>query len=191
VLVVGLPTSSGLSEETAGSEAVADVPSPPGEIHFVGKNKVATANSVFHRWTVTRAEIDPAAIGEGVVEIEIDVASLDTGIAKRDEHLRTADFFDVAQFPTATVRLYDARPLEEQPEGEEWFEAQMDLTIRGIEKTQEVLFRLVDRRAFIVRGEFTVLRTDFGVGEPHTQGNPLSIEDEVHLSFEATLFGES
>ena len=36
------------------------------------------------------------------VELTIDAASVNTGHAKRDEHLRAADFFDVAKYPTIT-----------------------------------------------------------------------------------------
>jgi polyisoprenoid-binding protein YceI len=44
---------------------------------------------------------DPAATTlEAVVEVE----SLCTGIAKRDEHLRSADFFDLARFPHITCK---------------------------------------------------------------------------------------
>ncbi|GIW72700.1 MAG: hypothetical protein KatS3mg102_2242 [Planctomycetota bacterium] len=38
----------------------------------------------------------------GDVRIEIDAASIDTGVAKRDEHLRSPDFFNVKQFPKIT-----------------------------------------------------------------------------------------
>ena len=36
------------------------------------------------------------------VEVEIDVASIDTGSADRDAHLRSADFFDAEQYPRIT-----------------------------------------------------------------------------------------
>jgi polyisoprenoid-binding protein YceI len=36
------------------------------------------------------------------VELTIDAASVNTGHAQRDEHLRAADFFDVAKYPTIT-----------------------------------------------------------------------------------------
>ncbi|HTM43654.1 MAG TPA: YceI family protein, partial [Polyangiaceae bacterium] len=38
------------------------------------------------------------------VEITIDAASIDTGIAQRDDHLRSADFFDAAQYPELRFR---------------------------------------------------------------------------------------
>jgi polyisoprenoid-binding protein YceI len=38
------------------------------------------------------------------VEAELDVASLDTGVADRDAHLRSADFFDAERFPKITFR---------------------------------------------------------------------------------------
>src|ERR671932_418138 len=38
------------------------------------------------------------------VEVEIDVASIDTGSADRDAHLRSADFFDAEKYPKITFR---------------------------------------------------------------------------------------
>ena len=37
-------------------------------------------------------------------EVTIQAASIDTAVAQRDQHLRTKDFFDVAQFPTITFK---------------------------------------------------------------------------------------
>jgi polyisoprenoid-binding protein YceI len=42
---------------------------------------------------------DPAAPEKTVVKGSIDAASVDTNVAKRDDHLRSAEFFDVAKFP--------------------------------------------------------------------------------------------
>lgn len=190
LLLSAVSASLLFSEETPAGENAVEA-APPGEIRFVGKNRMATANSVFHNWTVTRAEIDPEDLAASVVEIQIDIASLDTGIPRRDEHLRTADFFEVEKYPAATVRFYDARPKEGAPEGASLYAAKMDLKIRDIQKTQDVEFELIDPETFTVRGAFTVLRTDFGVGEPYRKLNPLSIEDEVKLSFEAALLGGS
>ena len=41
-------------------------------------------------------------IAKSSVNVTIDAASVATGVEKRDEHFRTADFFDVAKYPTIT-----------------------------------------------------------------------------------------
>ena len=48
-------------------------------------------------------EMDKAA-GTGAVNIVIDAASIDTGFSKRDDHLRSPDFFNVAEFPEITFK---------------------------------------------------------------------------------------
>lgn len=62
------------------------------------------------------------------VTVDIDVASLTTGNGQRDEHLRSADFFDVANYPKATFVLTSF-----QRDGDD-VTATGDLTIRGITK---------------------------------------------------------
>lgn len=44
-------------------------------------------------------KFDPPDTGGSSVEAEIDAASIRTGVQKRDEHLRTAEFFDVEKYP--------------------------------------------------------------------------------------------
>jgi polyisoprenoid-binding protein YceI len=49
-----------------------------------------------------RIELDPADITKSTVVATIDAATVDTGVAARDSDLRSPNFFDVVQFPTAT-----------------------------------------------------------------------------------------
>lgn len=53
--------------------------------------------------TSGKVMLDTAA-KKGSVDITIDVASISTGFAKRDEHLRGPDFFNSAEFPTITYK---------------------------------------------------------------------------------------
>jgi polyisoprenoid-binding protein YceI len=46
--------------------------------------------------------IDDQDITKSSVNVTIDTASIDTGVAKRDAHLRSPDFLDVAKYPTMT-----------------------------------------------------------------------------------------
>lgn len=49
-------------------------------------------------------EFDPADPCAMSVNVEIDVSGLYTGVERRDNHLKSADFFDVANFPVITFR---------------------------------------------------------------------------------------
>ena len=65
------------------------------------------------------------------VEVTIDAASVDTGHQKRDEHLRNADFLDVAKYPTITFvskKVVKADPGKLRITG--------DLTLHGV--TREI-----------------------------------------------------
>jgi len=46
--------------------------------------------------------IDDQDITKSTVNVTIDTSSIDTGVAKRDNHLRSPDFFDTAKYPTMT-----------------------------------------------------------------------------------------
>lgn len=62
------------------------------------------------------------------VEVEIDVASIDTGVADRDAHLRSADFFDAERYPKITFKSKRVEGASAK-EGER-FRVVGDLTIR-------------------------------------------------------------
>jgi len=47
-------------------------------------------------------DIDDKNIALSKVHVTIDTDSITTGVVKRDEHLKSADFFDVAKYPTMT-----------------------------------------------------------------------------------------
>ncbi len=65
------------------------------------------------------------------VEVSIETASIDTGTADRDTHLRSADFFDVEKYPTINFRSTRVEQVTE-----ERFRLIGELTIRGV--TREV-----------------------------------------------------
>ena len=159
---------------------------PPGRIDFVGKNAIMTANSTFHRWKITKSQVDLSKIGDSFVEVEVDLSSVDTGIERRDEHLRTADFFDVEKWPTATVRVQRARPTGGDTSGASGYDADFEITMHGVTKTIPGHFVIESSSPLRVVGDLTIDRIDFGIGEPKSW-NPLSIEDAVPVHFEATL----
>ncbi len=74
-------------------------------------------------------QLDPARPEASHVEASIAVASVDTGVADRDAHLRSADFFDAEQHPRITFRS-----TRVEPRGEGAFRVEGLLAIRGVER---------------------------------------------------------
>src|SRR5579864_5690251 len=87
---------------------------------------VSTVRGRFTRYRGS-ARIDPSDFTRSAFEGEIDVASIDTGNAQRDEHLRTGDFFDAANHPKI---LFRSTRVERQGDGE--FVVHGDLGLRGV-----------------------------------------------------------
>jgi polyisoprenoid-binding protein YceI len=81
-----------------------------------------------------KVELDPADLTRSSVQVAIDAASIDTGIADRDAHLRSADFFDAETFPTLD---YVSKRIERVSDTE--LRMVGDLTIRGTTREVPVL----------------------------------------------------
>ncbi len=64
---------------------------------------VSTVHGSFHAVAGT-IKFDAANPAKSSVEATIDVTSVDTGVAARDGHLKSPDFFDTAKFPTMTFK---------------------------------------------------------------------------------------
>ena len=73
--------------------------------------------------------LDPKDFSRSSFEGEIDVASIDTGVADRDNHLRSNDFFDAPNHPK--IKFKSSR-IEAKGEGE--YVVHGDITIRGVTK---------------------------------------------------------
>jgi polyisoprenoid-binding protein YceI len=73
------------------------------EVGFVGRHLVFTkVRGRFRNVSgVIQVAEDPNAT---TVEVEIDMSSVESGSDQRDDHLRSADLFDVDRYPTATFR---------------------------------------------------------------------------------------
>ena len=121
--------------------------------------------SVRHMMVSATLRLDPKDFTRSKFEGEIDVASVETGNVDRDNHLRTNDFFDVANHPKITFK---STRIEPKSEGE--FTVHGDITIRGVTKpvSLDVEFRGTSKSlsgktvaGFSAQG--TLNRKDFGV----------------------------
>ncbi len=64
---------------------------------------ISKVHGRFQGWTGS-LQLDPVDPTKSHVEVQIDAASIDTKEPKRDEHLRSADFLDAANFPHLTFK---------------------------------------------------------------------------------------
>jgi len=76
-----------------------------------------------------RIEIDREHPEKSSVVARIDIRSIDTGIVKRDNHLRSAEFFNVAKFPEITLK---SRRVKQT--GQQSGDIFGDLTMHGVTK---------------------------------------------------------
>jgi polyisoprenoid-binding protein YceI len=65
---------------------------------------VAKVHGRFSRFEGTLSLPENGELGSATAEVSIDAASIDTQVEARDNHLRSADFFDVERFPRITFR---------------------------------------------------------------------------------------
>lgn len=152
---------------------------------------VSTARGQFKSYTGS-FHLDPTDFTKSTVEGEVDVVSIDTNNADRDNHLRTNDFFDVANHPKI---LFKSTAIKAKGEGE--YVVTGDLTIRGVTRSVDldVEFGGVAKSpyGFQVAGltaRGTIDRKDFGVNfsAPLETGG-LLLADKVKIEIEAELKG--
>ena len=138
---------------------------------------------------------DEKDLTKSSVEFTAQVDSIDTAIGPRDNHLRTADFFEVAKYPELTFK---STKVSRKRGG---YVVTGDLTIKGKTKTVSIPFKhygpysnkaMPDQptRIGVIAEPVTLKRSDFGVGstQPLPDGTMgLSDDLTVRISFEATL----
>ncbi|WP_242352977.1 YceI family protein [Anaeromyxobacter sp. SG64] len=101
-------------------------------IHFTVRHMVISkVRGKFTRWNA-RLALDPADLSRSTVEAEIEAASIDTGVADRDTHLRSGDFLDAQKHPALKYRSRRVEVLSP-----ERLRVTGDLTIR--DTTREVV----------------------------------------------------
>jgi polyisoprenoid-binding protein YceI len=183
ILLLGLTTSLFVSVQDAQSASETS----PGLLRFAGKNGFATAGGTFHSWRFTRFDVDFARPEEGEVEVEVDIESLDTGSRRRDKHLRSEDFFEIEKFPTASIRVHDAKSDGKDERGNPRYTASFDIRIREVEKTIEGHFVILAGDKPLIKGGLTLNRVDFTVGKPRSGWNPMSIREEIPIQFSFKL----
>ena len=143
----------------------------------------------FTEYTATIAYF-PNDITKSSVQFAAKVASLDTGVTQRDEHLRSADFFEVAKYPEMTFR---STRIERK--SDKTLIAYGDLTIKNVTRQialpVEFYGAIKDSQGQIRLGGSATLninRLDYGIKWSQLLDNGLLVVDntvQIELQFEA------
>lgn len=160
-------------------------------IQFKVKHLMITnVKGVFEKFKGTVA-IDDKDITRSKVEVNIDMASVNTSISRRDDHLRSQDFFDAANFPAMT---FVSTKVEK--DGANRLKVTGNLTLRGV--TRPVILNVEGPTGEIkgTQGEAkrgasasaALNRQDFGVSwSKKIDGGGLVVADEVYITIDTEL----
>src|SRR6476620_247366 len=112
-----------------------EIDSSHSSLHFSVRHLViAKVRGSFARWSGT-IQVPDGDSSRATIAVTIDASSIDTGVADRDGHLKSPDFFDVAQYPE--LRFVGKRV---QPRSEGEIDVVGELTLKGI--TREAVLRV-------------------------------------------------
>ena len=150
---------------------------------------ISNVRGEFTKLTGT-AVIDPD-LTKSSVDVTIEAASVNTREPQRDDHLRSADFLDVANYPALSFRSKHIGEL-----GPEHYKVTGDLTIRGV--TKEVALDVEGPTPTIkdpwgnvrmgLTGSAKINRKDYGlVWNALTETGGVVVGDDVKITIEAEL----
>ena len=130
---------------------------------------------------------DAENMGAFSLEATIQVASIDTNVENRDNHLRSADFFDVENHPTITFTSTSLMM------GEDGIVVVGDLTIRGVTQQIELPITIIGpvqgpggATVVGIEGRTTINRHDFGVSWDNRLDNGgVIVGEEVRIEIDA------
>jgi polyisoprenoid-binding protein YceI len=166
-------------------------PGAPNRVVFTSKAATETFDGKTSRMQ-GRIVLDPAGVGDSVtVHIEVDMASLDTGIGKRNQHMREnhleTEKYPAAVFDGAAVRgpagatLVVGRPVS--------FDVEGSFTLHGVTKRlrARVEVTLRDARTLEFATSFKVALADHRISRPKFLFLKLGESQAVSVSGVATL----
>jgi polyisoprenoid-binding protein YceI len=156
-------------------------------VGFAAKHAmVTTVRGGFKDFTA-EAHLDETDVANSSVRVEIQTASIDTGNAQRDEHLRNGDFLEVEAYPTIT---FVSTKVEQT--GDDTYAVTGDLTIKGTTKPVTVSFAKTGAAqdpwgGFRVgfEGKTVINRKDWGVNwNLALEAGGILVSEKVTLEFD-------
>ncbi len=124
---------------------------------------VSNVSGGFDQYEGTIA-FDPSDLSGSKTEVKIETAGINTHVAKRDEHLKSADFFDAQKFPAIT---FTSKKITKSGDN---YTIIGDLTLKGITKEVSIPVTIagpvqspMGAAVIGLSGQFTINRQDYGI----------------------------
>ncbi|OZE21506.1 hypothetical protein CH262_19360 [Rhodococcus sp. 05-2255-1e] len=176
-----MTTAIALPELTAGTWAIDPTHSTVG---FTVRHLVVS--KVRGRFQNFSGTVTVAADGTPSVDAQIDVTSITTDNEQRDGHLKTADFFEVEKFPTATFKSTSVKA-----DGGD-FVVTGDFTLHGVTKSIDLKLEFNGVNAGMGNGPVagfeastTINRKDFGISiDMPLEGGGAVVGDKIALNLD-------
>lgn len=170
---------------TAQANDTFKIDSAHSTIAFKVRHMLGTAKGHFAKFKGT-IELDREHLEQSAVTVTIDAASIDTGIAKRDDHLR-GELFNVAKYPVITFK---SRRVKRS--GANTGEIAGDLTMRGVTRPITLQVQLLSDPDALTKNPTSrwratttpLKRSQFGLVFSKSAETVSMISDEVAVDIE-------
>ncbi|MER6449084.1 polyisoprenoid-binding protein [Streptomyces venezuelae] len=144
-----------------------------------------------HEGTLHLDGADPA---RSTASIDVKIASVDTGIADRDGHLRSGDFFDAETYPLMTFRSTEARQL-----GGDTYRITGELTIKDVTRPLSIDLEFngsatdpYGNQRVGFEGSADILRSDWGLTwNAALETGGVVVSDKVKLTFDISAIKQA
>ena len=154
------------------------------QIAFVSKQMGVPVDGRFKKFDA-RIAVDPARPENGKAQLEIDLASIDTGSDDADAEVKGKSWFNAAAFPKASFVSSQVRAL-----GGGRYEALGKLTIKGTTRDIAAPFTVKPEAGGAwFDGGFTLNRLQFKIGEG-AWSDTSTVADEIQVKFKVFVAGE-
>lgn len=146
------------------------------KVSFVIKNMGISVNGTLSGLK-GKMQFDPQNLAASAFDVAVDVNTINTNNNKRNDHLKTDDFFDVAKYPA--IRIATTQIVSK---GGNNYKAIANLTIKNVTKKIGFDFVAISTGSgYRFTSSFTINRRDFGVG-----GSSMIMSDIVNVNLNVT-----
>ena len=166
------PTSgTPVSDETTSN--VSFDATPPGTLNW-SANAGWDANGTFGQWKIMRLDVPNDDYSQMKAEVAVKISSVNHDDKGLENHLRKDDYLDAKGFPIAKINI-DGSTFDKATNR---YSCNAEVSLKGATQTVPLTFAVSDASPAVIKGNGTLFRKEFKVGDDS------GVKNEVGISFE-------